>query len=196
MKISQVCAVILLLALGSMMVFADSINDPKIVIHGVSGTSSAPLNCGPHGCQDVGVNFTFSVPKSGNGTLFFTNTSGHAWTSLTLIEAKQPNQVPAADVSCIQTEFLSCTVKTLKNGSVEILLSGVNHSALNPRTGIANGASFDIRFACVSNSCWPGGLEFSGHAGTVPEPGTVALMITGLGGMFSRRKQWLSRLRA
>ena len=54
-------------------------------------------------------------------TLFFTNTSGKNWTSLSLIETG----VPAADISCTQSLFLSCTTETLKNGSVEILLSGV-----------------------------------------------------------------------
>lgn len=184
MKISQICALILLLAMGSVMAFADGITDPKIVIHNVNGSA-------PQG-QGVGVNFTFSVPKSGTGTLFFTNDSGKAWTSLALIETGEP----AANISCTQTVFLSCTTKTLKNGSVEILLSGVNSRTENPHTGIGPGQSFSIRFACVDGSCWPGGLQVSGHAGTVPEPGTVALMVTGLGAMFSRRKKWLSRLKS
>jgi hypothetical protein len=194
MKISQVCAVALLMAVGSVMAFADGINDPKIVIHGVNGGNVAQ-DC-RQGCINVGDNFNFDVPKGGSGTLFFTNTSGHAWTSLTLIETGEP----ASAISCVQSLFLSCTTKTMKNGSVEILLSGVNsgpHQAQNARTGIANGQSFDISFVCVSKSCWPGGLQFSGHANaSVPEPGTVALMVTGFGAMLSRRKQWMKRLKA
>jgi hypothetical protein len=189
MKISQICAVAVLLAVGSVLAFADGINDPQIVIHGVNGGTIAQT-CGPHGCQGVGLTFSFSVPKSGKGTLYFTNDSGKAWTSLTLIETGEP----AADISCLQTLFLSCTTKTLHNGSVEILLSGVNTNTLNPRTGIGIGQSFDIRFACVSGSCWPGGLQFTGHANSVPEPGTVAFMVTGLGAIFSRRKLWMNRL--
>ena len=189
MKISQICAVVLLLIVGSVMAFADGINDPKVIIQGVNNGNGPDLRCPPNGCQGVGVNFTFNVPKHGSGTLFFTNTSGKNWTSLTLIETGEP----AADISCKQTLFLSCSTKTLKNGSVEILLSGVNRGN-NPRIGILNGQSFSMTFQC-SGGCWPGGLAFSGHAGTVPEPGTIAFMVTGLGAIVSRRKVWMNRLK-
>lgn len=189
MKISQVCAVVLLLVLGSAMAFADSMTDPKIVIHGVNG-GNGPLACPPKGCTGVGLDFSFSVPKRGTGTLYFTNASGKNWTSLSLIETG----VPAADISCKQSLFLNCSTKTLENGSVEILLSGVKHG-LNPRTGILAGSSFSITFACVAQSCWPGGTGFTAHAGTAPEPGTVALMVTGIGALVSRRKMWKSRLK-
>jgi len=186
MRISQFCALFLLIVLGSAVAFADSMNDPKVIIQGVGGTEVA---CGPHTCKGVGLNFSFNVPKSGVGILYFTNNSGRDWTSLALIE----KGVPAADISCQQTFFLSCTTETLKNGSVEILLSGVKGD--NPRTGIEPGQNFLIQFACSSGSCWPGGLHFTAHANgaTTPEPGTVALMVTGIGMIFSRRKVWKNR---
>ncbi|MFZ0798873.1 MAG: PEP-CTERM sorting domain-containing protein, partial [Terriglobales bacterium] len=61
--------------------------------------------------------------------------------------------------------------------------------------GILNGQSFSITFSCVNKSCWPGGLNFNGRANvsSVPEPGTIALMITGLGALVSRRKTWKNR---
>lgn len=197
MKISQICALAMLLVVGSAIAFADGINDPKIVIHGVNSGSYANVTCPTGGCTGVGLNFSFAVPKGGSGTLYFTNNSGKNWTSLLLIEKGEP----AADISCVQTLFKSCSTKTLSNGSVEILLSGVNGGspmAQNARTGIANGQSFDISFVCVSKNCWPSGLQFTGHANatSVPEPGTVALMVTGLGALFSRRKQWMKRLTA
>ena len=191
MKLSQVCGLFLALVVASAVAFADGINDPKVIVHGVNGGGFGM--CGRHQCQNVGVNFNFTIPQSGKGALFFTNTSGKNWTSLALIESG----VPAADVSCAQTLFLTCTVKTLKNGSVEILLSGVR-GGLNPRKGIRNGQSFSVGFACVNGNCWPGGLPVSGHAGTgtIPEPATVALMVTGLGALFSRRKSWRKGLSA
>ena len=190
MKMSQICALVLVLVVGSAMAFADGIQDPKIIVHGVNGGGGI---CGSHVCKDVGLNFSFNIPKFGRGGLFFTNASGKNWTSLALIE----NGVAAADISCHQTFFLSCTTKTLKNGSVEILLSGVR-GGLNPRHGIQAGQNFSIDFACVNKVCWPGGTLVTAHAGTgtIPEPATVAFMVTGLGALFSRRKSWRNRFNA
>jgi hypothetical protein len=189
MKISQICAVALLLVIGSVMAFADGINDPKIIIRGAGSGDLVQGHCSQ--CVDVGLNFKFSVPESGSGALFFTNTSGQNWNSLALIEKGEP----AADIKCSSNLFASCTTKTLRNGSVEILLSGVKSGALNKGQGIRNGQSFSIAFSCIKDSCWPGGLTFGGHAnaGTVPEPGTIALMVTGVVGLVSRRKVWKNR---
>jgi hypothetical protein len=191
MKISRLCLLVSLALLCTGLAFADGINDPKIIIRGVQGGGLSPQShCPPSGCTPVGMNFEFSVPKHGTGTLFFTNASGKNWTSLKLIETG----VPAEAVSCSQSLFLSCTVRTLKNGSVEILLSGVKGH--NPHTGIPNGSNFAIGFACVDKNCWPGGLGFTGHASSAPEPGTIALMVTGVGAMLSRRKRWKNSLKA
>lgn len=188
MKISRVSLVVLLSLLFTALAFADTIKDPKIVIRGISGSSACPAG----GCTPVGNDFTFTVPASGHGTLFFTNASGKNWTSLSLIETG----VPAEAISCTQSLFLSCSVHTLENGSVEILLAGVKGG--NPRNGILAGANFAIGLFCVDDSCWPGGLTFTAHAtaASAPEPGTIALMVTGLGAIVSRRKRWKDFLKA
>ncbi|MGO8983545.1 MAG: PEP-CTERM sorting domain-containing protein [Terriglobales bacterium] len=186
MKLSQICALAFLMVLGSVMAFADGIGDPKVIIHGAGTTNP---NCADRSCVDVGLNFKFTVPESGSGTLFFTNTSGQNWNSLALIE----KGVPAADIKCHSDLFHSCTTETLKNGSVEIFLTTGNGEW--PNHGIQNGQSFEITFSCVQKSCWPGGLTVGGHANgaTVPEPGTIALMVTGVGALVSRRKMWKNR---
>lgn len=192
MKLGRLCILAVLVVAASMAAFGDSVQDPTIIIRGVSGTSSPTLlsGCPPEGCTQVGMNFSFGVPDSGKGTLFFTNASGQNWTSLALIE----KGVPASAITCIQNLFLSCTTKTLKNGAVEILLSGIK-GASNPLKGILTGQSFSIGFAC-SEGCWPGGLDFTAHANVaaVPEPGTIALVVTGLGAIVARRKKWKSNL--
>lgn len=185
MRISRFCSLVLIVLFCSALAFADSIQDPKIIVKGAGGD----LIKGPcPQCVAVGSSFSFTIPANGSGTLYFTNESGKNWSSLKLIETG----VPAADISCHSALFASCTTETLKNGSVEILLSGVQNGAEWRDHGIANGQNFAIQFACVKGSCWPGGIQISGHGGT-PEPGTVALMVTGLGAIFSRRKRWKTK---
>ena len=170
MKISQICAVFILMSAASVAAFAGS--DPKIVIHGVNGGNVAN-DCG-QGCTNVGNTFTFDVPNSGSGTLYFTNESGQNWTSLALVESGEP----AADITCVQTLFVNCVV-TGSGDTVEITLSGVKTKGPQPanaRIGIANGQRFSFSFVCVDKNCWPGGLQFSGSANTditPPPPGTV-----------------------
>jgi hypothetical protein len=191
MKISRLTLLAILALLCTGLAFADGIQDPKIIIHGVSGGGAQALGkCPGPSCTNVGFNFEFSVPERGKGTLFFTNASGKNWTSLKLIE----KGVPAEAVSCGQNFFLSCKVTTLKDGSVQILLSGVHGNT--PRNGILNGQNFAITFGCVDGNCWPGGLDFSAHASAAPEPGTIALMVTGVGAIISRRKRWMKSLKA
>ena len=60
MKITQICALVLLVVVGSAVAFADGIHDPKVIVHGVTG--DLPLHCGPNGCQGVGLNFSFTIP--------------------------------------------------------------------------------------------------------------------------------------
>jgi hypothetical protein len=188
MKISQICAIALLLVLGSAMAFGDGINDPKVIVKGAGGGELIKGQCPL--CVGVGANFSFMAPASGSGTLYFTNQSGIYWNSLTLIE----KGVPAADISCHSQLFSSCTTETLKNGSVEILLTNSGQAQWHDK-GIPNGANFAIQFSC-KGGCWPGGLQFNGHGSSgvhaTPEPGTIALMVTGLG-LITRRKVWKNR---
>ncbi|MFY9673252.1 MAG: PEP-CTERM sorting domain-containing protein [Terriglobales bacterium] len=192
MKISRICAFVLMVMVACTLAFADGIQDPKVIIKGAGGSDVAQGKC-PQ-CVEVGFNFSFTIPASGSGDLFFTNDSGKAWNSLKLIETG----VPAADVSCHSSMFASCTVTTLKNGSVEILLSTGSNGANWRNHGISAGGNFQIDFSCVKGSCWPGGIQVTGRgaAGTIPEPATLGLMATGIAAIFSRRKIWKNRFNA
>lgn len=119
MKISRVCAFLLLLIVASTLAFADGIQDPKVIIKGAGGGNDATGKGRCEQCQPVGFKFSFTIPANGSGDLFFTNASGANWASLALFVTG----VPAADISCHSPFFVSCTTQTLKNGSVEILFS-------------------------------------------------------------------------
>ncbi len=160
MKTIRISTLVALIVLCSLATLAQS-KDPKIIIQGVSGSGLRAFSqCPPEGCTQVGVNFGFTVNHNGSPPLFFNNASGLNWISLTLTESG----VAAANVSCAQTLFLSCTVTGQEDGSVKIVMSGIRGP--NPRQGILAGANFSIEFACVSGSCWPRGLSFSAQAGT------------------------------
>jgi hypothetical protein len=193
MKTSRICAFVLLVIVASTLAFADGIQDPKVIIKGAGGGNIAQQGKCPQ-CMGVGFNFSFTIPESGSGALFFTNDSGKGWNSLKLVESG----VPAADVSCHSSLFASCTVTTLKDGSVQILLTNGGGGHNNRGSGIVAGGNFQIDFACVKGSCWPGGIQVTGRgsAGTIPEPATLGLMVTGLGAIISRRKVWKNRFNA
>jgi len=192
MKTARTCALVLLTMLCSLAALANSLNDPQIIIKGAQGGGF--VRCPRQGCTPVGTSFTFTSPANGKGNVFFTNASGINWTSLKLIESA----VPAADIHCGTSLFLNCTIKTLKGGKVEILLSGVDDANGDDRPGIPAGSSFYVGFGCIKGACWPkGGVSFSAQANSaVPEPATVALVVTGVGLIGSRRKLWKNRWNA
>lgn len=179
MKMIRLFAVAALVVVCSIATQA-RIKDPKIIIHNV-GTGAAPTplsRCPIDGCTPVGVNFSFSVNHNGGRPLMFNNASGQDWTSLTLTETG----VPAEQVTCVQTVFLSCTVTQREDGSVQIVLSGL--AGLNPRVGIPAGTNFSIGFGCVNRVCWPRGLNFQAQAGTafrtIDFPGAISTFLYGI----------------
>jgi len=160
MKACRILAVAVLVVLCALSSMAQGKKDPKIIIHGVQGGGLSPLlrRCPDQGCVPVGTDFEFSIPQ--RGPLFFNNASEQNWTSLTLTETG----VAAENVSCAQSLFLTCTVTTQDDESVQIVLSGIR--GLNPRNGILANGNFSIGFGCVLGNCWPRGLSFTAHAGT------------------------------
>jgi PEP-CTERM motif-containing protein len=150
---------------------ANSAPDPRIII-------KDPV-CGSN-CTSVGTHFTFTSPASGSGALLFTNASDSSWHNLEFIESG----VPASDITCSAPHtFMNCNVTTT-NGVTKILLSGIGTGF----DGILVNHNFEISFAG-----WPtGGVHFTAIA-NVPEPATLALLLTGLGALATRRKSFLHR---
>ena len=170
-KVFVLAAVLVLCAVGAS---ASSI-DPGIIIRD-------PVGCPSGGCISItGLNFSFNVPSSGFGILHFLNNSGVTWTSLILTESG----VPAVNVSCTSDVF-SCSVVQFGQNGARIVLT-----AVGGLSGIPNGNSFEVILGCKNGDCphWPAGLEFSAVANaSVPEPGTMALVLGGIGALWTRRK--------
>ncbi|MBS1853070.1 MAG: hypothetical protein JST79_19375 [Acidobacteria bacterium] len=156
---------------------ADSVaDDPRIIVRDPA--------CPYYGCNQVGTTFNVTVPQSGTGAVFFTNTSGQNWYNLRLIETG----VPANLITCITDAFANCSVTTV-NGITTIFLSGIGDCF----DGIKKGANFEIIFGCTNGHCnpWPSGLAFSAAA-NVAEPGALAMLLLSLAAMAGGLK-WRQR---
>lgn len=168
----KTCVLGIVIALSAVAARANGI-DPGIIIRD-------PVGCPSGSCVPItGTSFSFSVPIGGFGLLHFLNASGVTWTSLILTEVG----VPAINVAC-SSDVFSCAVVAFGQNGAKIVLT-----AINGLPGIPNGNSFEIILGCLNGQCplWPGGLDFTAVA-NVPEPGTLALLLTGAGVIFTRRR--------
>ena len=170
----KACVLGMVLAVCGVAAHATSL-DPRIIIRDPVGCIS---NTGCVVLKPGVLTFNFVVPSGGLGTLHFLNSTGVNFTSLILTETG----VAAANIDC-QADVFSCSVVPFgQNGAKLVLTAGPGFP------GIPKGNSFEILFQCVNSNCWPAGLTFSAAANAVPEPGTMALLLTGVGALFTRRK--------
>jgi PEP-CTERM motif len=168
----KACVLGMVLAVCAAAAHANSINDPRIIVRD-------PVGCPSNACVTLtGLTFNFQVPSSGFGNLHFLNSTGVTFTSLIFTETG----VAAANISCAADVF-SCAVVAFGQNGAKIVLT-----ATGGFTGIPNGNSFEILLSCVNSNCWPGGMNIDAAANAVPEPATMALMLTGLGALVTRRK--------
>ena len=171
----KACVLGMVLAVCALAAHADSINDPRIIVRD-------PVGCPSNACVTLGLGqltFSFNVPSAGFGALHFLNSTGVAFNSLILTETG----VAAANISCSAPGVFSCALVALGTSGAKIVLTATGNF-----TGIPNGNSFEILLSCVNSNCWPGGMNVDAAANAVPEPATMALMLTGLGVLFTCRK--------
>jgi hypothetical protein len=168
----KACVLGMVLSVCAVAAHASSINDPKVIIND-------PVGCPSNACVTVtGTTFGFAVPSAGFGNLHFLNASGVTWSSLILTETG----VAAVNISC-SSDVFSCAVVAFGQNGAKIVLTSLGGGA-----GIPNGNSFEVILSCVNSNCWPGGMDIDAAANAVPEPASMALMLTGLGALLTRRK--------
>jgi hypothetical protein len=175
--------------------FADSNLDPHVVI-------TDPQTCTGSLCN-VGNTFTFGIP--GDTTVTIRSSSSNPnWYQLLISWNPEQNGVPVQDVKggvgkTGNVSFWDWTRVFNSPTNVGILFYSAKPDTdpTSPFFGqlppITPGSVFTLHFT-PGNGTWPA-TDFTARANsgssTVPEPGSIVLLLTGIAGLASRRKSWL-----
>jgi len=182
-------AAFLFLTAGAAM--ADSLpgNDPSIGVKGGHHILSPTLS--------EGFNFSFNVDAMGGGIFDLVNNTDVTWTTLVL-NATAPL---GSTFQCNGFDlFGNCTVNSTGqngDGTEGVLIQFFGTGGFSPGTGIPPGGQFffDLNddFNCNENCVggWTPGSTVNGTANAVitPEPASIFLVLTGLGGIVARRRR-------
>jgi hypothetical protein len=98
----------------------------------------------------------------------------------------------AANLTCGGNIFANCTMTSWPKTTVIILSGGTIYPS----------ETFSLNFGCSNGACsWPGGMVFTANwsvnnkvSATAPEPGTITLLLTGMGALLSQRGRWFRRV--
>jgi hypothetical protein len=157
---------------------ADSVNNLELSVKSISSCPSSGCFLWDPTASAIG----FSLPSSG-GTfqlaatleLRAVNNIGLEITSLNL-------SIPliVANITCASSIFANCSVASKPNVT-KISFSGGT---------IYPGENFSLNFGCTTGPCdWPASTNVTAYWTTnVPEPGTMALLLMGVGAILVRRR--------
>ena len=162
--------------------------DPRIVV-------KDPAVCDA-GCTPVAQIFSFQLPGAPggtfSGTLTFQNNSDVTWYNLVLT-VKLTNGLTWQSISCGASSFFNfCQVVPEKKNPNVVEIEFLNLYG-NGKGGITPGEIFSFGFSGQGGVNWPAGTVFEGHGyngapPSVPEPATMALLLTGAGAIVGRWK--------
>ncbi|MGB7555381.1 MAG: PEP-CTERM sorting domain-containing protein [Candidatus Korobacteraceae bacterium] len=143
--------------------------DPRIIVN----NTHDPLGvCAP---MPVGNDFSFSANVSGGGKFCFMNDSGDNWHFLEIETRGTP---PENTILCGGGTFFStCLVQPQP-------VDGFTIIDFFGGAGLPNGQEFSIDLGLAG---WQPNEQFLAFANPVPEPGSLALFLTGLTPLLARR---------
>jgi hypothetical protein len=153
----------------------------------VTGPSTCPVSgCGVINTLYNHIDFGFNLPSGGLGQFVITNETIFTWKYLSLTGPALAHV--AGPISCSSNLFANCSVSTFNGGGVRILFSGLGSGF----TGILPGENFSFTFGCSAGPCtWKGNQPIYGFMASTtatPEPGTIALMLTGIAAIAKARR--------
>ena len=198
MRLGRVLSVLVVLLSSALVIHADSISpsDPQIIV-GRGRLDSTMITKSPFGVP---------VDSSGGGIFNFDNATGNEWTGL-MLTITFPNAVDAkaAAVSCSNGDILSniytdCSSDrqgrtltiTLTGGGIDSCSGGSCPLDTQFFIDLNTGDSLNAHGNPNGVGGWnnkDGKDTIEVQSLTTPEPGTLALLLTGLGGFWLRRKR-------
>lgn len=199
MRSVRAAMIVALFILTAGAAMADSLqgNDPNI---GVKG--------GHHSIRLTTDNFSFTINGQGGGIFDFLNDTNTNWISLTLFASAPDDSSFSCNPAQFGHLFMNCTTTVtgeLGNGqeAVTIFFSGTGGCGDNPNNsncfpGIPDDTHFffnlNDNFNCQEecNGGWTPNFIVQGGANQppgVPEPASIFLVLTGLGGIVARRRR-------
>ena len=162
------------------MARANPVNNLELSVNSLSGCLGGSFCFGWDPTASA-IGFTISS-SSGTYQLYAVNTGGLPYRNLEITSLLLVISATGIDITCASNIFANCSVTDHPHGTWVSFSDG----------RILPGQYFSLNFGCSSGTCsWPAGTSVTAFSGTnVPEPGSMALILTGIGAILTRRELW------